>query len=304
MKLKFLAAILLLLAGCASDNHGQLSPRQQVSPRQLEQARDAQAKWLKGLERGQPIQDIKVAAVLGTTYLFEVVDRGRVYQYVSAKYPITETLYGLYFESGQLNALLLDEDVIDFYSMERSYRHDSDEWLETGMERANNWLKLHDLLERDFDARLAHSGVRFKQDYHPGQTLSGEDVAHGIEIATYMPLAVIGLAAYVVSPLLGTGENDKSDVKDDSTARDYKAERRKAKAERKKAEAARHKAKSNIGKVLAGVTTSDDLLSLMGPAEWTYSWVGGDVWVYDSANILIGAADGIVVWKEIGSRQW
>jgi hypothetical protein len=53
--MKRLAVVVLLVTGCVSVSE------QQVSPHALENALNAQAKWLRGLERGQPIQDITLA---------------------------------------------------------------------------------------------------------------------------------------------------------------------------------------------------------------------------------------------------
>ena len=109
--MKLFAVIVLLLTGCASVNQGQ------VSPQTRENALNAQEKWLRGLERGQPIQETTVAIVPGTQYLLEIFQHGTLYQYISGMYPNTGVLYGLYFEAGRLKALLLDQDAIIFSSL-------------------------------------------------------------------------------------------------------------------------------------------------------------------------------------------
>ena len=101
--MKRLAVIVLLVTGCVSVSE------QQVSPHALE---NAQAKWLRGLERGQPLQDITLAVAPGAQYSIEILDHGQIYQYISGEYPITETLYGRYFAAGRLEAPILDQDVI------------------------------------------------------------------------------------------------------------------------------------------------------------------------------------------------
>lgn len=252
---KLCVVIVLLLAGCASVNQAQ-APAQT-----LENVLDAQEKWLHGLERGQPIQDIALPIAPNTQYTLEIFHRGQLYQYIKGMYPSTGVLYGLYFEAGQLTALLLDQDVTDFFQCEYAYRHKSGQWLRSGMLPASDWVKKRDLLGRDFDARVTHIDNE------------GMDASEVIEAATYLPMAAIAAPIYVAYLLAGGGERDERHA-------------------RQLAEA--------VSELHPGTATEDDLQRLMGPPERQIPWESGNMWYYNLYTILFGTADGIVMWKESG----
>jgi hypothetical protein len=282
--MKLLAVIVLLLAGCASVNQGKVSPR----------ALDAQEKWLRGLARGQPIQETTVSIVPGTQYLLETFQHETHYQYISGMYPITGTPYGLYFEGGRLEGLLLGEDVEDFYHWEYYHRVENDQWLRSGMAQTTDWVETRDVLGRDFDARATHH--RDKIDAGNRASPTGGD---SIEIiATLFFLGPVLLAVAPIYMLSGGAASDDKSASKDRAASET-VERERADSER----AERQRTHSFVGKLHPGSTTSDDILSLMGPPEFTWPWKGGKVWAYDIPKIYIGTADGIVVWKEISGGK-
>lgn len=247
--------IMLLLAGCASVNQAQ------VTTETSDNVLDAQEKWLLGLKRGQPIQDVSHPSAPNSRYTLETFHNGQLYQYLKGMYPGTKVLYGLYFEDGRLTALLLDQDVTDFFRCEYAYRRKSGQWLRSGMLPASNWVKSRDLLGRDFDARVAH--------------IDNErmDTAEVIEAATYFPMAAIAAPVYGAYLLAGGRERDE-------------------RHERQLEEA--------LGELHPGTATEDDLQHLMGPPEHQSPWERGNIWYYKQYTIQFGTSDGIVMWKELG----
>jgi hypothetical protein len=227
----------------------------------LEDVLDSQEQWLHGLERGKPIQDVTLAFAPNTRYSLEVFDRGRLYQYIKGMYPNTGTLYGLYFEAGQLKALLLDQDVTDFFQCEYAYRHESDQWLRSGMAPASDWIESRNLIGRDFDGRVTHNGAM------------SSDGTDAIEAIAHLPMAAIAAPVYGVYVLAGGSKRDN-------------------RAAIQTAEA--------LGRLLPGTATEADLKRLLGSPERRSSWVGGEVWIYIHPTIFIGTAAGIVMWKESG----
>jgi hypothetical protein len=224
--MKLSAVIVLLLTGCASADR--------------ESALDAQEEWLRGLGRGQPIQHVTLAVVPGTQYSLEIFDHGQIYQYIGREYPITETLYGLYFAAGRLKALVLDQDARDFYYFEGSYRRTSDQWLQSGMARTNDWVETHDLLGREFDARM----TLIKDKTEATSTGSGMDAVDVIEIATYFPHAVFALPGYSVYLLAGGGASDNSAASEEAVASEQTVARKETVAR-----AASQRAQLNVGKL-------------------------------------------------------
>jgi hypothetical protein len=252
---KVFVVIVLLLAGCASVNNTQ-------SPAQTrENILDAQEKWLHGLELGQPIQDVALPSAPNSRYTLEIFHHGKLYQYFKGMYPGTRVLYGLYFEAGQLTALLLDQDVTDFFQCEYAYRRKSGQWLRSGMLPTSDWVKTRDLLGRDFDARVAH--------------IDNEkmDTAEVIEAATYLPMAAIAAPIYGAYLLAGGRERDERD---------------------------KRQLKETLGVLHPGTATEEDLQRLMGPPEHRSPWEHGNIWYYKQYTIQFGTSDGIVMWKESG----
>ena len=164
---------------------------------------------------------------------------------------------------------------------------------------------------RDFDARVTHP----KNKSGDGDKTATEDVTvaehkvgstggsfeDSVEIAT--TLFFLGPVLLAVAPvylLSGGASSDDELAFEDSTASERAESQRAASQKFASQRAARQRAQSFVGELHPGTTTSDDMLSLMGPPEFTRTWVGGQVWVYDFPKISIGTADGIVMWKEIG----
>jgi hypothetical protein len=247
--------MIALLAGC-----GTAGTEQGTGPT-LEEIRDAQETWLRGLQRGQPIDDIAFPAAPNSRYALEVFAGGRIYRYVKGMYPGTRMLYGLYFESDRLTGLLIDQDVADFFQCEHAYRRDSGSWLERGIGPVSEWVRDHDRLDDEFDARVAHG-----ED-------DGRDSAGAVEAIAHAPLAAIAAPIYGAYWLSG------------GTARDRGRAKQRA---------------ESLESLRPGVATQQDVDAMLGSPENRFGWETGSLWVYDRYTILFGIADGVVAWKETG----
>jgi hypothetical protein len=245
---------MIALFGCASSQ----TP---ISEAELEEVLKAQDQWLQDFYRGQPLTDIAIAATRNSYYSLEVFHGGQTYQYIHAMYPTTRLLYGLYFEGGELGALLLNQAVTDFFQCEYWYRHREERWLQTGMLPVQVWISQADQLGKGFDSRLAYGETKRR---------SSPDK---VEAIAHLPLALIGLPFYGLYTIAG-GPSRGGNAK--------------AQADQK------------FGLVQVGTTTSDELPELVGRPERRSTWASGEVWVYIHPSAFIGVHDGVVVWKEVG----
>ncbi len=247
--------MMVLVAGC-----GTAGKAQGPEPT-LEDFRDAQETWLHGLKRGQSIDDIPLPAAPNSRYALEFFADGRLCRYVKGMYPGTRMLYGLYFESERLTGLLIDQDVTDFFQCEHAYRRSSGSWLERGVGPVSEWVRDHDRLDDEFDARVAHGDE------------AGRDSAGAVEAIAHAPLAAIAAPIYGAYWLSG------------GTARDR--------------ERARQRAES-VRSLRPGLATGEDVESVLGTPENRLAWETGSLWIYDRYSNLFGIADGVVAWKETG----
>jgi hypothetical protein len=247
--------LLLILVGCASV---QPQPDQQQD---LKAILDAQETWLLSLQPEQAIQDISLPLIPGTQYYLEIYDGGSQYQYIKGMYPDTKMLYGLFFKSGRLQALLLEQAVTDFFQCEFAYRHDSEQWTKGGVRATSDWIAIHSVLEQKFPTRISHN-------LKPGSSSSGT-----VEAATHLPIAALAAPFYGIYWLSG------------GSAADQKERRELANA---------------VDSLKAGNATDKELLRVLGPPETRRSWEGGHVWKYDRGSIFFGESAGRVMWKETG----
>jgi hypothetical protein len=228
---------------------------------ELEKLRDAQENWIQGLARGQQIQEISISVAPNSQYSLEIFWDGVTYRYIKGMYPGTKMLYGLYFVSGRLEALLVDQDVTDFFRCEHAYRHESGNWLETGIGPIKEWVTKRNRLDHEFDARVAHAAS------------SDSDAAKSVEAAAHLPLAMIAAPLYGAYWLSGGSGRDR--------------------------ERARERLEV-VANLQSGSATFDDLMRLMGAPERRVDWETGSVWVYDRSSFLFGTSNDVLVWKEWG----
>lgn len=247
--------MIALLAGCGTAGTAQ-GPEST-----LEDVRDAQETWLRGLQRGQSIHDISLPAAPNTRYSLEIFASGGNVRYVKGMYPGTRMLYGLYFEAGRLTGLLIDQAVTDFFQCEHAYRHSSGTWLERGIGPVTEWIRQRDLLDDEFDGRVAHVDE------------ADHDASGAVEAIAHAPLAVIAAPIYGAYWLSG------------GTARDK--------------ERAKQRAESVTG-LRPGVATEEDVEGVLGSPETRRPWETGSLWIYDRYTVLFATVDGIVAWKETG----
>jgi hypothetical protein len=246
---------LLLLVGCASVEP---QPDQQED---LEAILDAQETWLLSLQPEQSIQDISLPLIPSSQYYLETYDSGTQYQYIKGMYPGTKILYGLFFKSGRLQALLLDQAVTDFFQCEFSYRHDSGRWTKDGARATNDWIAKHSVLEKQFPTRVSHS--------LKGGTSSGGTV----EAATHFPIAALAAPFYGIYWLSGGSTLDEKE---------------------------RRELASAVDSLEPGSATDEELLGVLGPPETKSAWEGGHIWKYNRGSIFFGESSGRVLWKETG----
>jgi hypothetical protein len=247
--------VVLLAAGCVAGEPGQ------TDVRELEELRNAQETWIHGLARGQPIQEISAPVAPNSRYSLEIFQDGDTYQYIKGMHPGTKMLYGLYFVSGRLEALLVDQDVTDFFQCEHAYRHRSGSWLKTGIGPTNEWVARRDRLGQEFDARVTHA---------PG---AGSDASKSVEAVAHLPLAIMVAPFYGAYWLSGGPESDR--------------------------ERARERLEEGTG-LQAGSATVDDLERLLGSPGHRADWETGSLWAYDHPRFLFGIAGNVIVWKESG----
>jgi hypothetical protein len=271
-------------------------PSETAPTQSLEAVLDAQEHWLLGFKAGQSLQDITVPTSVsdpkipsaetrsGSYYSLEVTDSGRLYQYIQGAYPRTHVLYGLYFDDGELTALLLDQDVVDFYVCEEYFRHGGYRVKGPSLytiEAVNDWVRERNRLGTNFNARMVHQNTR------PSEGKKEMDSSETIEAIAHIPLAVVA-APFVGISLLPPFRQ--------------LAEKQEKEQERKRREWA-----EKARQIHPGSVTEGDLLKMMGPPASKFAWPGGSGWVYgwphDPYSLSFGIKDGIVMWKVNQSKE-
>ena len=289
------------LAGCARQVQPELSGAVSgvntvAAP---EEILASQEQWLMGLTVGRPLGDITIpmkTSEAGATaktvrnefyYLLETSSNGTLYQYIQGMYPTTHVLYGLYFENGLLTALLLDQNVVDFYLCETAFRHGRLRAYKPkppysyNLETVNDWVREHNQLGSGFDAKAAHN--RFRKGRESGN-VEAADVIEGI---TYLPLLTIATPAYAASLLPPVSRAvEKIESGQQAKRRDWEVK---------------------ASRIHPGSITLDDLRKIMGAPVSKFSWQGGSglrySWPHDHDKLHFGVRNGFVIWKESGSQE-
>jgi hypothetical protein len=195
-------------------------------------------------------------------YVFQYRENERLFQYIQGRYPVTETLYALFFEDGHLTSLLLDRSVTEADNYHFHLYKRQDAWPLSGFQATAEWIRQRDRIGRDLGKIC---GARPAAD--SGEESAAADV---VEAAAHLPLALV--AAPFAMPFLffDSGGQERSEQR--------------------------------LAQVQLGVTTSEQLLGLLGKpmSIWERQW--GDRWNYRVPDASFGLVDGIVMWGE--SNWW
>ena len=248
------------LIGCATSN---LEPAPAVTQQMLFE----QEQMFDSVYVGQPISETMDLMAEYRANFFEAIENGTVYQYMDAKYPGTDVLFGVYFEDGKLVALILEQDVVDFFSC-RSYvvvKGAREHWLSDGIAPYADWVKAHNRLDDDFDERA----------HHPETVVDGgPDPLYVLEAMTYLPLVAIVLPVapylYLADLVAGGPQKRKNLLQTAPTIQ--------------------------LG------YSEEQLISLMGPYDRRDQVGSATVFTYFGPSYSYGLVDGQVVWRESASR--
>lgn len=253
---RFWCRSLLIIASTALASCAGESP--QVQPEQLASSIESQSLWLKSLRHGMSVEQALEQAPPDRHYVFQYRQEETSFHYVQGRYPVTETLYALFFVDGRLASLLLNQSVTeaDSYHFHLYQRRDS--WPLTGFENTVEWIKLRDRIGGDFKD-LCGPG--------PAADSSSETpAADAIEAAAHLPIAVA--VAPVALPFLFFGS-------DDDKWRD-----------------------EPLAQVKLGLTTEAELLDLLGKPMMKRELDWGERWNYRVPDASFGLVGGVVMWGE------
>jgi hypothetical protein len=156
----------LLLIGCATSNPAPVPVTQQML--------FEQEQMFNSLYFGQPISETMDLMAEYSANFFEVRQNDTIHHYIDAKYPGTNVLFGVYFEAGKLAALILEQDVVEFFLCRSSH----------GIAPYADWVKARNRLDGDFDKKAHHPETVVDEGFHPADVLIA---------MTYLPVLAIAL---------------------------------------------------------------------------------------------------------------
>jgi len=248
---------LLFLLGCQTTNT--------LSPTEVEAFVDSQEQWLNTLQPKQTPMQVLKPVLSYQQDSFELLENNTIYQYVQGHYPVTNLLFGHYFEDGELVSLVLDQDVTDFDRCRPTDRHGKQHWLSSqDMGAVSNWFRQRNQLGGDFNRRARHPAAS------DDNSMSTADM---FEAATYLPIIVIALPFYAADQIAGGMQSDSKMSKEAK----YYVET-----------ASRIELK----------TSEDELLRLMGVPDNKHQAGHVEVWSYNLPAIAFGLVDKVILWKE------
>jgi len=244
-----------VLVACASE-----APR--VSAEELAGHTEAQRVWLASLRHGMSVEEALGQAPPYRYYVFQYRENEKLFQYIQGRYPVTETLYALYFEDGRLASLLLGRSVTEADSYHFHLYERQDAWPLSGFEATAEWIRQRDRVGSDFREIC---GASLAAD-------SAEDAtaADVVQAAAHLPIALV--AAPFAMPFLFFDSGGKE------------------------------RSEQRLAQVELGVTTSAQLVGLLGKpmSIWERQW--GERWNYRVPDASFGLVDDTVVWGE--SNWW
>lgn len=179
--------ILISVTACAG-------PTAKLSAKDVEQYRKEQVHWLSTLKKGiAPEAALKKVAEY-QQYFFKYMHDEKIYLYSQGKFPVTGTLFGLFFEDEKLASLLLDQSVTDFSKCRKNSYQSS--WPYKGFMENNAWISENNHIGKDYDAINIVS-----PDYV--QKNKNNSSSNTVEAVTHIPLAIIALPLYGSYKLMG-----------------------------------------------------------------------------------------------------
>ena len=267
-KVRFITVIALtsyLITACAGN-------RPTVSEEEFKQYRESQQEWLLSLQEGQSPEVVLRPVLAYQQYFFRYKEDGKLFEYVQGQYPITRTLFGLFFEDGQLTSLLLDQAVTDFGTCRFNHLKQNDTWPLNGFQATASWIRLQSRIGDDYEDAGAEAYPQNAQDS------GGISASEAVEIAAHLPLAVVALPFYGIYKMAGGSDEQPSQSGDPKLPNERAIQ------------------------IELGETTDDELMQLQGAPDGKGGTKQLETWAYVSPNTLFGIVDGTVTSSE--SLYW
>jgi hypothetical protein len=152
----------------------------------------SQKQMFDGLYEGQALEETLALIEDFSVGFLDVKEKDVLHQYVEAFRPETRVRFGVYFENKHLAALLLEQDVADFYSCRRM--DESGHWLNDGIAPYREWIMLRNQLGQEFDRRIYHTTL-----VHSG----GMDFEYMTEALSWTPVIAVALGAFAIDHIAG-----------------------------------------------------------------------------------------------------
>lgn len=265
-----LLALTLLLTSCASNG---VSDKPAITADEIEQYRGSHSAWLSSLQAGMPLDTALGQVLPYQQYFFQYRESGRLFQYSEGKLPVTGILFGLLFEDGRLQSLLLDQDVVDFFycrfnmaEQARLANKQRGAWHTGDFGKTLAWVRQCNRIGTRYnDTPRAHRKENGNAGAH-----AVESIIHGVAFAPLLPFALVGMA---ITP-------------DDGTS-DYGQPERLVEL---------------ASQIEPGVTSKSDLVRILGYPSSNLEKTG--IWEYVWPDARFGFVDGIVQWSESRSKYW
>lgn len=245
-----------LLAACSSTF--------QVEDIPTEQEISAQEDILNKLYLGQPKEDVLKLMTYPSFHSFDVMEGENYYSYISKNNFDTNVGFGLYFERGMLEALILDDDVNDLFSCRTLFRTNSKHWLSHGIKPYQTWIKSKDHLATGLYYRTNHSKMVTKQktaDKVIGNTLS---------LIVYSPF-IVAAAPFIIHDEMSGKTKDKQEL---------------------------HAVRLALANGISIGETEEYILTKLGPPEQVDHVANTKVLTYYGPSYSYGIKDGVVTWIE------
>jgi hypothetical protein len=231
------------------------------------QVLDRQQKILESFYFGQPVQEALELVGSRGANIIEIKENDLVYQYVDAKFAETNMLFGLYFENRALKALILEQDVTDFFLCRAHLTNQGEHWLSQGIKPSAQWIAKRNKLGEYFDKRAHHQKSTGSSQVHAGDV---------VEALSYAPIIAVFLPIYVADQVAG-------------------GQQRAAKKKREKQYLYDAAPKVQLG------YSEDQLISLLGSYNRKDKVGLATIFTYYEPSYSFGLIGGQVAWKESAS---
>jgi len=151
-----------------------------------------QEEMCDGLYEGQALGETLALIENFSVGFFDIKEKDVVHQYVEAFRPETRIRFGVYFENKHLVALLLEQDVAEFFSCRRM--DESGHWLNDGIAPYREWILVRNQLGQEFDRRIYHTTP---------VSSGGMDLGYTIEALSWTPVIAVALGAAAIDHVAG-----------------------------------------------------------------------------------------------------